>query len=225
MTLFRTFSALGAKGSFLVIVTLLTATLTAPQVQVWAFVVGTVAGIPSPKASFISPRLWTARTATGATALHASPESGQGEHERSNSSKVFEASANAKVEATDDSPAATDTVQEQQKMDYPAIILDPFPEAADPMYAVRGTIGQGDFVVAREGGPTAQELTNENLVRILERRSKVTDLEVNTLVWKCLGYRFDAVTEQWTPDEVFPKWKKRFPDPPDLIGRLSFVVV
>eukprot|EP00980_Cylindrotheca_fusiformis_P025640 scaffold14307_cov177-Cylindrotheca_fusiformis.AAC.4 len=24
--------------------------------------------------------------------------------------------------------------------------------------------------------------------------------------------------EKWTPDEVFPKWKDRFPDPPDFIG-------
>ena len=63
-----------------------------------------------------------------------------------------------------------------------------------------------------------EELSNENLYRILVRRSNVTDLEVNTLVWKCLGYRFDSTTEEWTATEVFPKWKERFPTPPDLIG-------
>ena len=45
-----------------------------------------------------------------------------------------------------------------------------------------------------------------------------TDLEVNTLVWKCLGYRFDDINEQWEATEVFPLWKERFPNPPDLIG-------
>ena len=41
---------------------------------------------------------------------------------------------------------------------------------------------------------------------------------MNTLVWKCLGYRFDPEKEIWSPDEVFPKWKERFPDPPDFIN-------
>ncbi|OEU07319.1 DUF1823-domain-containing protein, partial [Fragilariopsis cylindrus CCMP1102] len=62
------------------------------------------------------------------------------------------------------------------------------------------------------------ELTNENLYQIVVRRSNVTDLEVNTLVWKCLGYRFNKNDEIWTPTKVFPKWKERYPTPPDLIG-------
>ncbi|KAG7360386.1 DUF1823 domain containing protein [Nitzschia inconspicua] len=106
----------------------------------------------------------------------------------------------------------------EDALNYPPVILDPFPEASDPKYPVKGTIGQGDFVVSREGGPTLEELSNENLYRILVRRSNVTDLEVNTLVWKCLGYRFDPESEEWTAKEVFPKWKERFPTPPDLIG-------
>jgi hypothetical protein len=83
---------------------------------------------------------------------------------------------------------------------------------------VKGQIGTGEFIIQREGPPTPQELSNENLYLILKRRSNVTDLEVNTLVWKCLGYRFDPDKEEWTPKEVFPKWKERFPTPPDLIG-------
>jgi hypothetical protein len=101
---------------------------------------------------------------------------------------------------------------------YPPNILEPFPEAADPKYPARGVIGQGDFVISRTGGPTPEELTDENLYRIVVRKSNVTDLEVNTLVWKCLGYRFDPEKEEWTAAEVFPKWKERFPEPPDLIG-------
>ena len=95
-------------------------------------------------------------------------------------------------------------------------ILQPFIPAIDPMYKVRGDVGGGEFVVSREGGPREEELTNENLYGILYY--KCSDLEVNTLVWKCLGYRFDAKAEEWTPDNVFPKWREKFPSPPDLIG-------
>jgi Domain of unknown function (DUF1823) len=106
----------------------------------------------------------------------------------------------------------------EDAINYPPTILDPVPAAADPKYPVRGPIGQGDFILSREGGPTVEELSNENLYRILVRQSNVTDLEVNTLVWKCLGYRFDPDTEVWIAAEVFPKWKERFPSPPDLVG-------
>lgn len=101
---------------------------------------------------------------------------------------------------------------------YPVIMLSPFPDAADPTYMVKGPVGGNDFEVTREGEPIAEELTNENLIRIVQRRSNVTDLEVNTLVWKCLGYRFDSEAEEWTAPKVFPKWKERFPTPPDVIG-------
>lgn len=37
-------------------------------------------------------------------------------------------------------------------------------------------------------------------------------------MWKCLGYRFDEEAEEWNNDEVFPKWKEKYPVPPDLIG-------
>lgn len=97
-----------------------------------------------------------------------------------------------------------------------AVILDPFPQAADPKYHVTAPVGENGFLVSREGGPTKEELADENLYKIIDRTA--SDLEVNTLVWKCLGYRFDAETQEWTPAEVFPKWKERFPTPPDVIG-------
>lgn len=109
-------------------------------------------------------------------------------------------------------PAGDETPKAVIKPD----ILSPFPEAADPMYSVRAPVGQGDFVLSREGPLTAEELTNENLFRILSVES--SDLEVNTLVWKGLGYRFDPESEEWKNDECFPKWRVKFPTPPDLIG-------
>lgn len=72
------------------------------------------------------------------------------------------------------------------------------------------------FVVSKEGEPTAEEMSNDNLLHILAQTC--TDEEVNWLAWKCLGYRYDAVTDTWSSDGVFPLWKKRYPEAPDLIG-------
>ena len=93
-------------------------------------------------------------------------------------------------------------------------ILEPFPPAADPAYLNWGPVGVKDFIVSRTGGPTEEELSNENILKIV--LIECTDLEVNTLVWKCLGYRFDG--NEWQNTECFPKWRERFPNPPDLIG-------
>lgn len=95
-------------------------------------------------------------------------------------------------------------------------LLEPFVEALDPKYKCRGEVGKGDFIVSRTGGPSKEELSNENLYKIL--MLECNDLEVNTVVWKCLGYRFDEEAEEWTAAEVFPKWNEKYPTPPDLIG-------
>lgn len=87
---------------------------------------------------------------------------------------------------------------------------------SDPHYVILGPIGMGDFIVSREGPPRREELTNENLLKIV--LMECTDLEVNTLVWKCLGYRFDTLQQVWTSDECFPKWREKYPTPPDFIG-------
>lgn len=104
---------------------------------------------------------------------------------------------------------------EERKPGLPAL-LEPFVEALDPKYKSTGTIGEGVFIVSRTGGPTKEELSNENLYKIL--MIECNDLEVNTVVWKCLGYRFDETAQEWTAAEVFPNWKERFPAPPDMIG-------
>ena len=112
--------------------------------------------------------------------------------------------------------ASEDQAPEQKKEKKEPIILSPNPEAADPKYSVRGPIGQGNFIISREGGPTKEELSNENILRIV--KSECTDLEVNTLVWKGLGYRFDPEKEEWNNSECFPNWREKYPNPPDLIG-------
>lgn len=50
----------------------------------------------------------------------------------------------------------------------------------------------GDFISSREGGPTAEELSNENLIKIVAEKS--TDEEVNVLAWKCLGKSRDLMS-------------------------------
>jgi hypothetical protein len=104
------------------------------------------------------------------------------------------------------------------KSDAPAngspVLLQPFLPAADPKWSCRGPIGEGSFVIRREAGPTREELSNENIIQIV--RIECTDLEVNTLVWKCLGYRFKG--DEWTASECFPNWREKHPTPPDFIG-------
>lgn len=111
---------------------------------------------------------------------------------------------------------ASDSAPKDEKPKLKPVILDPYLPAVDPTYIVSGSVGEGEFLISRSGGPEKEELTDENLFRIIER--KASDLEVNTLVWKCLGYRFNEAEIAWAPDEVFPKWKDRFPTPPDFIG-------
>jgi hypothetical protein len=86
----------------------------------------------------------------------------------------------------------------------------------DPKYYVRGPVGEENFILSRTGAPTAEELSNEQMLKIV--KIECSDLEVNTLVWKCMGYRFNEETEEWDSDEVFPKWREKYPTPPDLIG-------
>eukprot|EP00551_Chaetoceros_affinis_P007179 CAMPEP_0203669208 /NCGR_PEP_ID=MMETSP0090-20130426/5637_1 /ASSEMBLY_ACC=CAM_ASM_001088 /TAXON_ID=426623 /ORGANISM="Chaetoceros affinis, Strain CCMP159" /LENGTH=310 /DNA_ID=CAMNT_0050533829 /DNA_START=60 /DNA_END=992 /DNA_ORIENTATION=+ len=99
--------------------------------------------------------------------------------------------------------------------------LKPFLPAMDPNYMNIGPVGQEDgnestFILKRSSPPTKDELSNENLYKIL--MIECSDLEVNTLVWKCLGYAFDTDAKEWNSDNVFPKWREKYPTPPDLIG-------
>lgn len=72
------------------------------------------------------------------------------------------------------------------------------------------------FVVSINKPVCSEELSNENLVKIVNLEA--SDVECNILCWKCLGYRYDNVTETWNNQEVFPRWKEKYPLPPDLIG-------
>ena len=64
--------------------------------------------------------------------------------------------------------------------------------------------------------PEPDDISNENILRIVLQET--TDEETNELVWKYLGYRYDAVTGKYDASAVFPKWAKKYPQPPDLIG-------
>lgn len=49
------------------------------------------------------------------------------------------------------------------------------------------------------------------------------------MLWVCLsytcgwsffpsGYRYDPDEDSWSNEKVFPRWKERYPEPPDLLG-------
>jgi hypothetical protein len=95
-------------------------------------------------------------------------------------------------------------------------ILKPYLPAMDPKYYVKGPVGQEKFILSRSGPPTPEEFSNEQMLKIV--KIECSDLEVNTLVWKCMGYRFNEETEEWSSEEVFPNWREKYPTPPDLIG-------
>ena len=65
-----------------------------------------------------------------------------------------------------------------------------------------------------EDDEISDELSNENLLRII--KGDVPDNEVNLLVWKCLGY--EQVDGVWSSEKVVPKWRAKYPSPPDVIG-------
>ena len=96
------------------------------------------------------------------------------------------------------------------------LLLQPYLPAMDPNYSTQGPIGLDKFILSREGPPTIEELSNEQMLRIV--KLECSDLEVNTLVWKCLGYRFNNEAKSWSNVECFPKWREQYPTPPDLIG-------
>eukprot|EP00953_Heterococcus_sp_UTEX-ZZ885_P032822 17120-Heterococcus_DN1.PRE.2 len=78
------------------------------------------------------------------------------------------------------------------------------------------------FKLEREGPPTAAELEDTNLIKIICEGS--SDEETNWLVWKCLGYRYSAADDSWSADDVFANWKSKYPTPPDLIGVTRHIV-
>ena len=100
------------------------------------------------------------------------------------------------------------------------LLLQPYLPAMDPNYSTQGPVGLDTFILSREGPPTIEELSNDQMLRIVQL--ECSDLEVNTLVWKCLGYRFrynsETKSNYWSNEECFPKWKDQYPTPPDFIG-------
>ena len=59
-------------------------------------------------------------------------------------------------------------------------------------------------------------LNRETLWDILE--SRLSDDQVNQLLWQALGYRYDDATENWDASQVDPGWTEKYPTPPDFIG-------
>lgn len=75
---------------------------------------------------------------------------------------------------------------------------------------------ENDFIVNIESDVTEEEISNLNLIKIVNLEA--TDLQCNQLCWKCLGYLYDPSTGDYDNSNVFPKWREKYPNPPDVIG-------
>ena len=64
--------------------------------------------------------------------------------------------------------------------------------------------------------PAPDDLADEVMLSIIKQ--EMPDQEVNDLVWKYLGYKLDETTGAWDTSDVFPNWRKQYPEPPDLVG-------
>jgi len=80
----------------------------------------------------------------------------------------------------------------------------------------RHTLRSGAAYCCAGAAAEPDDISNENILRIV--LSETTDEETNALVWKYLGYRYDEATGEYDASAVFPKWAKKYPQPPDLIG-------
>jgi Domain of unknown function (DUF1823) len=59
-------------------------------------------------------------------------------------------------------------------------------------------------------------LSNETIWAILQE--KLTDIQVNQLLWKYLGYEYDSTNQTWHVREVESTWQETYPTPPDFIA-------
>lgn len=59
------------------------------------------------------------------------------------------------------------------------------------------------------------QLNTETIWAILNE--EIDDGTVNQLVWDCLGYRYDELSQQWDISKVQPEWGNEYPQPPDFI--------
>jgi Domain of unknown function (DUF1823) len=46
----------------------------------------------------------------------------------------------------------------------------------------------------------------------------IPDMQVNQILWHCLGYKFDRTTQTWDTSQVAPDWLAAYPTPPDFIA-------
>jgi hypothetical protein len=49
-------------------------------------------------------------------------------------------------------------------------------------------------------------------------QEKLTDIQVNQLLWKYLGYEYESATQSWNLDRVESNWQEVYPTPPDFIA-------
>jgi hypothetical protein len=97
-------------------------------------------------------------------------------------------------------------------------------EPCEQQIPIEYTEDSPTFLVDPYTDPTMEELANSNLIKIVNLET--SDQQCNALAWKCLGYRKlrippffpGPIPDLYSNEKVFPKWKLKYPQPPDLIG-------
>ncbi|GFE70878.1 DUF1823 family protein [Chroococcus sp. FPU101] len=59
-------------------------------------------------------------------------------------------------------------------------------------------------------------LNTDTIWAILNK--EIDNQTVNGLVWHCLGYRYDEVSQTWDNSNVAEEWRNEYPNPPDFIA-------
>lgn len=59
-------------------------------------------------------------------------------------------------------------------------------------------------------------LNTDTIWAILNK--EIDNQTVNSLVWHCLGYRYDEVSQTWDNSNVTEDWRNEYPNPPDFIA-------
>lgn len=59
------------------------------------------------------------------------------------------------------------------------------------------------------------ELTTETIWGIIN--DEISDDVANQLVWHCLGYRPEPMSDQWDASDVAAAWQQEYPAPPNFI--------
>ena len=86
----------------------------------------------------------------------------------------------------------------------PILCAHPNDDMREEIKSGASSVQSTTSVLCGEGPITQEDLSDQNIVRIV--RMECSDTDVNVLVWRCLGYEYCKESGKWDSTRVFPKW-------------------